>query len=34
MVKLDDFLEREKYQNFKYYLHQNTVVGSKLEEDD
>lgn len=28
MAKLDNFLEKEKYKNFKYYIQQNTVTSN------
>ena len=33
MQRLDDFLEREKYQHFKYYMQQSTQVGSRMIDD-
>ena len=30
MAKLDTFLEKEKYKNFKYYIQQNTVKSNEI----
>ena len=32
MAKLDNFLEKEKYKNFKYYIQQNTVTSNQIDD--